>query len=377
MRLRAVAAGVLLATLIDPAIAQRRPPLPSAILERIEALDARCREAGGRPGQGRYIVARDFTGDGVLDYLVSEGDYPCTGRPALFRSDGEAQVELFVTGAGNRAQRTFADRLMAFRVLDGQPARIQIARRGAGCGAGAPPSQQCAAELAWNGAGFGERASVGRVGDALPAAAAPAAPSARAAENAEGEAAYRARCRQDLVRASADAARWADQECAGRWRRVAASRSAARAMLALAPAPGERATTAALRAKPSGIAWAARPERGELASGRLGALTAGLAGSAAPATLTLSWTAIGAEIPWDVPEALRQEGATVVERACTRTGTGEGERVFAGTAPGRAPFTLTVSERTAPTGNATSYYSAALALDGAPPPRRGTTGCEF
>jgi hypothetical protein len=266
MKLRLLTAGMVLAMLVDPALAQRRPPLPAAILERIATLDARCRKAGGRPGQGRYIVARDFTGNGALDYLVSEGDYRCDGRPDLFRGDGEANVELFVTDDGNRARRVFADRLMAFRVLDGQPARIQVARRGAGCGEGAPATRQCAAELAWTGTGFAERAAVGRVAatdSAAPGAGEAAAPPPAAASQAGGQAAFTARCRDEMIRGNPQAARWADQECSGRWRRVDASRPAARAVLALLPAAGERPTLAGLRAKSSGIAWAARPERGQ------------------------------------------------------------------------------------------------------------------
>ena len=40
----------------------------------MNALDARCAAAGGRPGTARYVIVQDFTGDGVLDYLLSEGD---------------------------------------------------------------------------------------------------------------------------------------------------------------------------------------------------------------------------------------------------------------------------------------------------------------
>jgi hypothetical protein len=38
------------------------------------------------------VIAQDFTGDGLIDYLLSEGDYRCTRRPGLFRKDGQARL---------------------------------------------------------------------------------------------------------------------------------------------------------------------------------------------------------------------------------------------------------------------------------------------
>lgn len=376
MRLTALATLMLLGLAAPGAApAQKRPPLPALLLQQMAELDGRCRAAGGRPGKARYIVARDFTGEGTLDYLLSQGDYGCDGRPGLFRGDGEALVELYVTDRANRATRAFAERLIAYRVLDGRPARVQIARRGEACGPGAGATQRCAAELAWTGSGFGERTSVGTAPAASPAAPSPPAPAAGVAPGAE--AAFKAACKRDILRANASAASWVDRECAARWRRVEASGPAAQAVLALLPAPGERPARAALVARPSGIAWAARPGRNQLATGRIGGLTAALEGQSAPAALSFSWNATGAEIPWDLPGALRARGATIVERACQRTGTGEGERIYAGTMAGRAPFTLTVGERTAPTGGALSWYAATVSLDGRHPARGGATGCEF
>ena len=87
------------------ALAQARPPIPSVVLDHMNALDRRCAAAGGRAGAGRYVVAQDFTGDGRLDYLLSEGDYDCVGRPGLFRKGGAARVDLFVVDARNAARR--------------------------------------------------------------------------------------------------------------------------------------------------------------------------------------------------------------------------------------------------------------------------------
>ena len=73
-----LALGACLSSVV---FAQVRPPIPSVVLDHMNDLDRRCLAAGGRVGEGRYIVAQDFTGDGRLDYLLSEGDYSCVGRP--------------------------------------------------------------------------------------------------------------------------------------------------------------------------------------------------------------------------------------------------------------------------------------------------------
>gem|GEM_PF-5618629 len=44
----------------------------------------------------RYVVGQDFTGGGVIDYLLLNGNYACIGRHNLFRRDGEVRLEVFV-----------------------------------------------------------------------------------------------------------------------------------------------------------------------------------------------------------------------------------------------------------------------------------------
>ena len=172
--LLSLALGACLSSVV---FAQARPPIPSVVLDHMNNLDRRCAAAGGRAGEGRYVVAQDFTGDGRLDYLLSEGDYSCVGRPGLFRQGGVARVDLFVVDARNAARRVYSDQLIAYRVLAGKPAKVQIARQGAACGAGSDARTQCAAQLAWNGHGFGEAIAVS---DAKAPAEAPPAQSAAA-----------------------------------------------------------------------------------------------------------------------------------------------------------------------------------------------------
>ncbi|ODT88963.1 hypothetical protein [Phenylobacterium sp. SCN 70-31] len=370
-----VAAGLAVAL---PAAAQPQPRVPSIVMDHLRGLEARCRAAGGQPGGGRFIVAQDFTGDRRPDYLVSEGDYVCTGRPNLFRENGEARVDIFVTNPSGQAPRVFSDKLIGFRVLAGTPTKIQIARRGALCGAGAGPTTQCATQLVWNGQSFGAGVSVSDADRAGPAAAAaPAVSASGAAPAGETETAFLARCRKELITRDAGAARWADEECGDRWKHIVASRPAADALIAALPAPGQRPSAAELKARMTGVRWAAQAPRGMLATGRLGGLEAFVEGVGAPTGIGVSWNATGAEIPYDVVGALRTRGVQVTEMACEKQGVGEGERRYAGVLSGRAPFTVTVSQRTAPTGAAMSFYSATLSLDGRHPARGSTAGCDF
>ncbi|WP_197422726.1 MULTISPECIES: hypothetical protein [unclassified Phenylobacterium] len=376
-RLWGLAIGAVAAGLTGQAgaRAQGQPPIPSVVLTHMQSLDARCLAAGGREGPGRYVAAQDFTGDGRLDYLLSEGDYNCAGRPGLFRKAGQARVDIFVTDARGQSRRVYSDVLAGYRIVAGRPAKVQVARRGAACGGGAGPGAQCAAQLEWNGTGFGQGVSVARAAPGAPSAAASAPPPPVSAP--AGEAEFLARCRRELVSRDASAARWADEECRGRWGRVVASGPAADFLISAVPRAGERASLAGVRAGAQGVRWAARPEARQLASGTLGDLKVGVAGAGQPAEVSVGWQKIGAEIPYDVAEALRQRGARVDLAACEKLGVGEGEKAYAVSLPGRAPFGLTVFQRTAPTGNAWSSYSATVSLDGRQP-RRGATGdCDF
>ena len=366
--------------------AQARPPIPSVVLDHMNDLDRRCLAAGGRVGEGRYIVAQDFTGDGRLDYLLSEGDYSCVGRPGLFRQGGVARVDLFVVDGRNAAWRVYSDQLIGYRVLAGKPAKVQIARQGAACGAGSDARTQCAAQLAWNGHGFGEAIAVSdsrAPADAPPAqsAAVLPAPSTAAAGVGVGSAPaplvvppdarprYLADCRQTYVSRSADAARWADEQCVADWNKVDASAAATDALLAALPAaPGEAVALASLRQRLGGVRWAAKPVARQLsASGMLGKLSVSVTGSPVAKTLGMNWMEVGAEPPYDIVGAMRARGVTLTEIACEEFGSGEWQRVFAGRAPWRAPFRLEVAQRTAPVANANSYYGASIDLSGRAP----------
>ncbi|WP_448580714.1 hypothetical protein [Thermaurantiacus sp.] len=382
-----VAAGVAALLGCAPAAAQG---VPEVIKGRVNELVAQCAGAGGTlggmTGQGQFVIPRDFNGDGRTDFLVSEGNFPCTGRPQLFRPDGLARVQLFIADGTGGVALAFDDRLLAYRVLDGRPARLQIARRGPACGAA-----RCGDELRWNAAAgrFDEHATDGRQVTARPAAGAVASAAASEAAPAAGataaaavppmvagaEARFKARCRREtLAQAGQQAANWVDGHCADMWGKAVAAQPLAGAVL-VAHAAGAGPVDGLRRALPM-VRWSPRAEQGELASGRLGNYGAGLGGAGGLADrLLLSWRATGAEIPVDLPTALEARGAALMLTSCQKTGVGEGERAWQVTMPGRAPFELFIAERTAPTGGALSYWVAEARLDGRPP-RKGPTRCE-
>lgn len=390
MRTIQTLSSIALFVMATTATAQPRLSVPAVVQAHMSALDARCSAAGGRPVGGRYVFGQDFTGDGRVDYLLSEGDYACSGRPGLFRQNGQARVDIFVTDGANSARRVYSDTLLAYRLLAGKPVKVQIARKGALCGAGSTTTTQCATQLAWNGRSFGEGVSVNseRSNTAAPASApttasssAPASPSAsppaRLVVPTNAEAGFLAQCRKGYVSRDAGAARWADSQCKEDWRLVVASGPAADALLAVAPSPGERLSLDVIKQRAAGVRWGARAQPPSIAVGSLGGLSASVEGKGMPTAVGFNWTEVGAQIPYDVVNAMRVRGVTLTQMSCEKTGVGEGSRAYAGTAPNRAPFKITIDQRTAPTGNATSYYRVSISLDGRHPPRGSTAGCDF
>lgn len=335
--------------------AQTRQPVPAAVFAHIDQLDVGCRARGGRAGEARTIVAQDFTGDGRIDYLVSEHEYVCTGRPQAYRRrDGEARIALFVTDAQNNAVRAYYEPVLSYEVISGQPATVRVVRQGASCGPGPVPQGRCSAGLEWNGRVFAHGPLT--ILDAPPAVAATPIP----------------------VPVLVPTAGPGPGEPPAEPARVAASLAAADMLLSALPETGQRPTLATLRQQALAVRWAARAERPYLAKGRLGTFEVLVEGRGQqPAAIGVAWGRNGVPIPYDVANALRQRGATLTQMACEKTGVGEGTRIYAGTAPGKAPFTLSVDQRDAPTGDAYSRYGASISLDGRHPPRGPSADCDF
>lgn len=193
------------------------------------------------------------------------------------------------------------------------------------------------------------------------------------AVQADAQPSFLAQCRAGYVARSADAVRWADDQCASDWDKVIASGPAADALLAALPAaPGDAVPLASLKKHLAQVRWAGKPASNRVsASGALGDLAVSVTGSPNAASVGVSWMEVGAEPAYDVAGAMRARGVTLTEVACEDLGVGEWQRVYAGAAPGRAAFALEIGQRTAPTANANSYYSATVSLAGKAPAAGG------
>ncbi len=379
-----------------PAMAQGQ--VPEAIKARVNELVATCARAGGTlgnmSGQGQFVIPVELTGDGRTDFLVSEGNFPCNGKPALFRADGLGRVQIYAGDGAGGARLLFDDRLLGYRILAGKPARVQIARRGGACGTGAA-SARCGDELRWNAAasGFDAVATDGRPATARAVSApqpafapttATAAPATAAAPPAgspppvlsDAQSRHIAACRKAYLAEKPKTTNWIDGACTEEWKRVTDAQPVVDQLLRAVPGgPGAAPALADLKQRMPGVRWAARGAQGEMATGQLGAYGISVAGKARPEGVSVNWTKVGEEIPLDIPAALAARGAKLTLASCEKTGVGEGERIWRVDLPGRPPFELSIYQRTAPTGNAWSSLVATMRVDGAPV-RRGQTGCE-
>lgn len=358
--------GFIIAASAAGAFAQTQTPPPPSIRTKIQAMDTACGVAGGRPAGGAYIFRQDFSGDGVPDYLVSEGGYQCAGKPDAFRANGHANIQIFVT-SGADAQSVFYESVRGYRIIPGAPSQVQVVR------------DTGTVTLAYNGGRFvagGQAAPVdplAQVGARPPAAAgaaaapAAAAPPPAAAGSPETQAAFQARCvRERMARYKGLTQKIADSSCQSIWPMAQAANPAATALLAVGGgAPGPM-TPAAAKAAVPGVAWGGAGGRGVVATGKQGQWEVNLHGAAQVEAVSFQWAKVGQPIPYDIPEAMRIKGARLSEIGCLNLGAGEGGRVYRVDFPGRPAFVLTVYQRDAPTASANSSYAASADLKGGP-----------
>lgn len=165
-----------------------------------------------------------------------------------------------------------------------------------------------------------------------------AAQGGASAAGGGGQAAFVEACIARYVAQSAEARRWAPDQCVQDWQLVVAAGPLADAILATAAGTPPRA-------------------------GRFGSNIDVVIDRAAH-MVTFSWGASGELIPYDAVGALQERGAAVDMIGCSQLGTGEFNKAYRVTPANGAPFQLGIYARTAPTANADSFYNATVMTNG-------------
>lgn len=107
------------------------PPLPAPVRAAIDALNAECQGAGGRPGASPGLLSSvDLNGDGRSDYVIDTGAFDCEGAASLFAGTG-GSVEVFIATAAGGATRAFEHGAAGVRVAQG---KVWLAVSGPLCG---------------------------------------------------------------------------------------------------------------------------------------------------------------------------------------------------------------------------------------------------
>lgn len=364
VRLGALAGGLGLLAAAAPAVAQQAP---AQVAAKIAQLDQACQRAGGRPVAKPYVLVHDFTGDQRPDFLVSEGDYECAGKPGLFRANNQAFIEIYVTDPRNNAQRAYRQQVRAYRVLNTTPRTVQIALAAPACPGG---QNLCGFTLAFNSQTAAFVAQAVGQGATSPAAAAPPAaapaPAAAGTGTRETQADYLARCQREMIAADPNSRKWAADTCKEQWGVIAASGPAAEALIAVASARAAGPLTPPqVKAALPAVRWSAKPGPGGNVTGALGKLEAVI--DAKAGEIGFNWAAVGQPVAFDVYEALKVRGVALTLVACQAFGLSEQTQIYRMAVPGQAPAGLTIARREAPTASATSYYGASLDFVRPPP----------
>ena len=123
--------AVLAAALMTAAPANAQVDVPESVKARVNDLVAQCVQAGGAlgrmTGQGRFVIPRDFNGDGRYDGASANGFV--AGSASVLTNIGALAV---LRGDGNLDDRVSAADLVALarELPDNATARADQARRG-------------------------------------------------------------------------------------------------------------------------------------------------------------------------------------------------------------------------------------------------------
>ena len=190
-----------------------------------------------------------------------------------------------------------------------------------------------------------------------------AQPGSNAATTGEDRAAFIVRCRRETVAQSPGAAAQAEAICGSKWDMVTATRPLGDAVLSLAPGPGILFDPAGARGRLTAVRWNTKGAEGSVAVGRLGEIEVRVLQTPVPGA-TFDWFKDGTPIPFDLPETLKVHGATLAMVGCHDLGASEGGRVYRVTAPGKAPFALSISFREAAVAGQSSSFTATADYSG-------------
>lgn len=355
---------ILLAAM--PALAE----VPPEVRTRIAGLDQRCTAAGGRATTQSYVFVHDYDGDGRPDYLISEGNYGCAGKPGLFVQGGQALIEVYAARPGGGATSVYRAPVIGYRLLDRTPTLIQIAKAGPAACAGAA---RCGYDLVWNpAAGRLEDKPVGTAAKTTSAAPGPAIePVVTGTLTPQTRAEALADCQADRRKAGMNA-KAIPAECADAMKQLDAALPMARAIMALmTQPPAALRTPAGAKAALPTVKWSVRPMKPippmtAHEEGLLGAaLHVVLEGRGGIDTVDFGWNQTGGLIPYDLPAALRFLGVRLIPIACGIGGDSFGDaatRSLRAELPGAAPFELQVSERMAAVAAQDSFFGAHIAF---------------
>jgi hypothetical protein len=168
------------------------------------------------------------------------------------------------------------------------------------------------------------------------------------ADPVENQAAYLARCRTETMAAYPTPRAQADSICQSSWEAIVASGPMADTLLGAAPPAGGKFDPAAAKAK--------------AAAARLGDVTA----QVSPSGIALSWFKDGEPIPFNLVQALKVRGTPPAMIACLAFGAGESTEVYRVSPAGKAPFVLTIAQRSAAVASQSSIFSASADFSGKP-----------
>jgi hypothetical protein len=134
--------GCLVTAFIGPAACAER--LPAAVNAELNGYMQICRDAGGRPDVARAVTTVDFTGDGIVDFLLDVGSFDCQDAWSVF-GDRQKPMSVFVGDGRDGAKQAFADTAYGVRIeRQGAATRLWITVAGQDCGK--PPARDFASE---------------------------------------------------------------------------------------------------------------------------------------------------------------------------------------------------------------------------------------